>query len=89
MRAEHICVVPRTINPSRKFTILAIGIVFVTVDLRVYLLIVSMPTASKSVASPTKVVKFAFLLTYAIPMIFESEIAPMQTPVKTAKTKLV
>ena len=89
IRAEHIYVVPKTIKPSLKFTILATGIVCVTVVLRVYLLMVNIPTASKMVAKPTKVVRFAFLLTYAIPIIFESEMAPMQTPVRTAKTKLV
>ena len=89
MRAEHIYVEPRTMNPSRRLTILATGTVSYTVVYRVNLLMVSIPIASNKVASTTRVVNFAFLLTYAIPMMFESEIAPMQTPVKMAKMKLV
>ena len=56
---------------------------------RVYLLMDNMPIPSKMVAMVTKVFKLAFLLMYAIPMMFESEIAPMQTPVRMAKIKLV
>ena len=88
MRAEHIYVVPRTMNPRRKFVIELTGMVLVTVMSRVKRLIVSMPIASKHVASTTSVAKFAFLFTYAIPMIVESEIAPIHTPVSIANTKL-
>ena len=89
IKAEHIYVEPKTMKPSLKLTSSLIGIVFVTVYSRVNLLIESMPMASKKVARPTRVASFAFLLTYAIPMIFEREIAPIQTPVRMAKTKLV
>ena len=89
IRAEHIYVEPSTMNPSRRFSIFSTGIVCVTVFYRVNLLMLSIPIASNKVARPTRVVNFAFLLTYAIPMMFESEIAPIQTPVKMAKTKLV
>ena len=60
-----------------------------TVLFNVMRLIVSMPIASKIVAIRTNVPSLAFLFTYAIPMMFEREIAPIQTPVRIANTKLV
>ena len=89
MSAEHICVEASTIKPKRKLLTVFSGIVFVTVLFSVMRLIVSIPIASKIVAISTNVPKLAFLLTYAIPIMFEREIAPIQTPVRMAKTKLV
>ena len=63
MSAEHIYVDPSTIKPSLRLTILLTGMVFVTVYCKVYLLMVSIPIASKKVAKVTNVVNFAFLFT--------------------------
>ena len=63
IRAEHICVDPSTMKPSRRLLMFRTGIVFVTVYYSVNLDIVNMPIASKKVASATSLANLAFLLT--------------------------
>ena len=62
IRAEHICVEPRTINPSLRFVIASNWIVLVMVYCSVYRLIVIMPIPSNRQVIRRSQDKEAFLL---------------------------
>ena len=61
MRAEHICVDPRTMKPKRKLSISSNLMVFVIVYLSVYLLMLIMPIPSKMHVIRSSQDKEAFL----------------------------
>ena len=74
-------------NPFRRFVSSLKFIVLVTVSLRVYRLITSIPKASKTIAIYMSCFNDNFLFTYATPMMLDKLIAPIQNPVITANTK--
>ncbi len=61
--AEHIYVLPKVINPVRKLVTSLKLIVLVTVCLRVYLEIRSIPRASNMIAMYINYFKVSFLFT--------------------------
>lgn len=73
-------------KPVRKLVTSLKLIVFVTVCLKVYLDIRSIPSASNMIAMYINYLSESFLFTYATPIMLDKLIAPIQKPVIAAKT---